>query len=74
MDLDCRSAIQSEEISKIVEELKVNDNLITKEHIKYVEINDDEINIHLRDFINCIEIGFVIKSNEDVEVYLVEFE
>lgn len=39
-----------------------------------VSINEDEINTHYFEFINCPTIELVIMSEEGEEVYIVDFE
>lgn len=61
MDLDCESVLQFEEITTIVVELNMNDNLVTKELNEDIEIDEDEIDIHSFYFIDCLKTNFVIK-------------
>lgn len=59
MDFDCKPIIQSDDISTIEEELKVNENLIKMEPSKGIELHEDEGKIYSFNFMNCSEIDFV---------------
>lgn len=66
--------MQPEKISTIEEEHKEDDKLIIKKPNEEEALNEDKINTHSFDFIDYQTIKFVIKSNEQVEVYMVDFE
>lgn len=65
--------IQPEEISTIEEEHKEKDKLITTKPNE-VAINEDEMNTHSFDFIDCPIIEFIIKPEEEEEIYIIDFE
>lgn len=62
MDLDCGHVIQPEDISAMIEEIKENDKLITTKSSKDVAINENGINIHSFDFIDCPKIVLLLIS------------
>lgn len=53
IDLDCESAIQPKEISIIENKHKDDERSITEKPSKEVGNNEDEINTHSLNFIDC---------------------
>lgn len=56
------------------DENKDDERLITKEQSEDEAINEDNVNPHSVDFIDCPIIEFVIKPEEKEEVYVDEFK
>lgn len=74
MDLDCGPIIPPDGSSSIEEEQKTSENLITVELSEDEAINKEEINSYFFDFIDCPKIDFVIKPDEEIQIYIVEVE
>jgi hypothetical protein len=74
VEFDCGPIIQPDESSTIEEEPKMSENLITTEINEEVAINEEKINLHSSNLVDCQDIDFVVKPDEEVEIFIVEFE
>jgi hypothetical protein len=73
VEFDEGPVIQSDDEST-VEELEENDKSITNEPSENVANNEDESSAHAFDFLDCPKVEFVIRPDEGIEIFIVEFE
>lgn len=73
VEFDGGPIIQSDDESTD-EELEENDIAITTEPSESVANDEDESSAHAFDFIECLKAEFVIRPDEGIEIFIVEFE
>lgn len=73
-NLDNRSIVQLEKSTTKQEKHEENGKLTLQDPNKSVTFNEVEIIRQSSDFIVCIKINFVIKVDEEIEVFIVEFK